>query len=219
MSKVTTMGEETAKASQSVQPHDQGIALVVMGVSGCGKSTIAEKIAATLHWPMVEGDDLHPAANIAKMKRHQPLNDADRQPWLAAIGKQIDRWRAQGSSGIITCSALKRRYRDGLVAGGAGGAGEGVGAAGRPQLRFVYLKGSKELIRERLSHRAGHFMPPDLLDSQFADLEEPAADEPAISVDIDATPEAIAAEIISRLRLALEPTPAKGKAERGLSCG
>jgi len=194
----------TRSAQDSHDHHDQGIALVVMGVSGCGKSTIAEKIAAALHWPMVEGDDLHPAANIAKMKRHQPLNDADRQPWLAAIGKQVDRWQAQGSSGIITCSALKRRYRDGLVAGGEGG-------SARPQLRFVYLKGSKELIRERLSHRAGHFMPPDLLDSQFADLEEPAADEPAISVDIDATPEALAAEIIERLdlRAASATTPAR----------
>jgi carbohydrate kinase (thermoresistant glucokinase family) len=203
------------KTGTTVQPaqrdshdhHDQGIALVVMGVSGCGKSTIAEKIAAALHWPMVEGDDLHPAANIAKMKRHQPLNDADRQPWLAAIGKQVDRWQAQGSSGIITCSALKRRYRDGLVAGGEG-------ESARPQLRFVYLKGSKELIRERLSHRAGHFMPPDLLDSQFADLEEPAADEPAISVDIDATPEAIAAEIIERLGLRAASTAAATPARR-----
>jgi len=211
---MNTMGKDgTNIAAQSAQGHDhahhsQGIALVVMGVSGCGKSTIAEKIAGALHWPMVEGDDLHPAANIAKMKRHQPLNDADRQPWLAAIGKQIDRWQAQGSSGIITCSALKRRYRDGLVQ-------DGEGETGRPQLRFVYLKGSKDLIRERLSHRAGHFMPADLLDSQFADLEEPADDEPAINVDIDATPEAIAAEIIDRLRLAAAPDLPAAPARHG----
>jgi carbohydrate kinase (thermoresistant glucokinase family) len=180
--------DNTATAAQSTQHHDQGTALVVMGVSGCGKSTIAGKVAEALHWPMVEGDDLHPAANIAKMKQHQPLNDTDRRPWLAAIGRQIDQWLAQGTSGIVTCSALKRRYRDGLE-------------VGRPQLRFVYLQGSKELIRERLSHRAGHFMPPDLLDSQFADLEEPAADEPAICISIDAAPEAIAAAIIDRLGL------------------
>src|SRR5262249_20345642 len=147
--------EKTSTLPASAPAPTAGIVLVVMGVSGCGKSTIAAKIAATLHWPMVEGDDLHPAANIAKMKRHEPLNDADREPWRAAIGRQVDLWRSQSSSGIITCSALKRRYRDGLLQGGDEG--------GRPQLRFVFLKGSKELIRDRLAHRAGHFMPPDLL--------------------------------------------------------
>jgi carbohydrate kinase (thermoresistant glucokinase family) len=206
---VIIMGKDrTTTTAQSAQHDGQGVALVVMGVSGCGKSTIARKIADALHWPMVEGDNLHPAANIAKMKRLQPLNDADRRPWLAAIGKQIDLWHAQGSSGIITCSALKRRYRDGLLAGGEV-------EAGRSQLRFVYLKGSKALIRERLSHRAGHFMPPELLDSQFADLEEPMPDEPAISIDIDATPEAIAAEIIGRLDLASAAGPSAAPAKRG----
>lgn len=163
------------------------LVLVVMGVSGCGKSTIAEKIAETLHWPMVEGDDLHPPANIAKMKQHQPLNDTDRQPWLAAIGRRIDQWRAGQHAGIITCSALKRRYRDEL-------------AAGRPDLWFVYLKGSKALIRERLAKRKGHFMPPDMLDSQLADLEEPGADERVIIADITPAPDVIAAGIIAALR-------------------
>lgn len=193
------MSEVVSQTPRDSAPH---IVLVVMGVSGCGKSTIAARIAAALHWPMVEGDDLHPAANIAKMKHHQPLNDADRRPWLAAIGRQVDQWHAQHSSGIITCSALKRRYRDGLARGEDG-------AGGRPELRFVFLKGSKELIRERLARRAGHFMPPDLLDSQFADLEEPSGDEPAITIDIAATPEMIAAAIIAQLRLTpQDATPA-----------
>jgi carbohydrate kinase (thermoresistant glucokinase family) len=136
---------------------------------------------------MLEGDDLHPPANIAKMKRHEPLNDADRQPWLAAIGEHIDGWRAQHSAGIITCSALKRSYRDQLI-------------AGRDNLWFVYLKGSKQLISARLAQRKGHFMPPDLLDSQLADLEEPTAEERAIIADIAPPPGEIAAGIIAALQ-------------------
>lgn len=160
--------------------------LVVMGVSGCGKSTIAARIADQLHWPMAEGDDLHPAANIAKMKRHMPLNDADREPWLAAIGQRIDAWRAASAAGIITCSALKQRYRDDL-------------AKARPNLCFVYLKGDRALIRQRLAMRPSHFMPPDLLDSQFATLEEPTKDEHAIIVDIAPPPDVIVATIIGEL--------------------
>lgn len=194
---MTMTKDMTSTPPSAASASATGLVLVVMGVSGSGKSTIAEKIAARLGWPMIEGDDLHPPANIAKMQQHQPLNDADRQPWLAAIGRQVDRWRVQGSPGIITCSALKRRYRDGLVADGALGP--------RPQLCFVYLKGSRELIHARLAQRAGHFMPIDLLDSQFADLEEPGPDEPAITVDIGAAPEAIAASIIAKLHLMPQP--------------
>jgi carbohydrate kinase (thermoresistant glucokinase family) len=162
------------------------VILVVMGVSGCGKSTIAAEIAKRLHWPLVEGDDLHPPANIAKMKQHIPLDDADRQPWLQRIGEQIDTWRAAGSAGLITCSALKHRYRDDLI-------------EDRPNLWFVYLKGSKELIRARLAKRKGHFMPPALLDSQFADLEEPVAGERVLIADITPSPKVIAGNIMTAL--------------------
>lgn len=163
------------------------VILIVMGVSGSGKSTIATLIAKMLHWPMVEGDDLHPPANIFKMTHHMPLDDEDRHPWLVAIGEQIDSWLAKDMGGIVTCSALKRRYRDKLI-------------KDRPNLWFVYLKGSHELIEARLSRRSGHFMPPDLLDSQFADLEEPTNDEPAITVDVTPKPEVIVKNIIAELR-------------------
>jgi gluconokinase len=145
--------------------------LVVMGVSGSGKSTVAKPLAERLGWPFQEGDDLHPAANVAKMKAGIPLDDADRAPWLGAIADWIaERLRAE-SGGVVTCSALRRAYRDRLRR-----AGEGV--------TFIYLDGSKAVIAERLAQRHGHFMPPALLDSQFATLEEPTPDEHAIVVDI-----------------------------------
>jgi gluconokinase len=149
--------------------------LIVMGVAGCGKSTAAALIAARLGWPMVEGDDLHPPENIAKMARGLALDDADRQPWLAAIEARLDAWRAARCSGVATCSALKRAYRDRL-------------ARGRPEVRFVYLRGDKKLIAERVAVRRGHFMAPSLLASQFAALEEPSADEPVVSVEIGPPP-------------------------------
>jgi carbohydrate kinase (thermoresistant glucokinase family) len=144
--------------------------LVVMGVSGSGKSTFGVQLAQRLGWPFKEGDDLHPAANVAKMSSGQPLDDADRAPWLEAVGRWIDGWAAQGSDGVITCSALKRAYRDTLD-------------AGRPQVRFVFLDLPQDVIAERLKHRKGHFWPARLLASQFADLQVPSADEPVIRVD------------------------------------
>jgi carbohydrate kinase (thermoresistant glucokinase family) len=161
-----------------------------MGVSGCGKSTIAAQLAGMLGWPVEEGDKLHPSANIDKMRRGVPLNDEDRQPWLQAVAATIDGWRRIGSAGIITCSALKRIYRDQLT-------------RGRPDVWFIFLQGDKDLIRARLAGRSGHFMPPDLLDSQFADLEEPASDERAITVDIARDPVSIATSIIDDLYLKL----------------
>jgi len=155
-------GAEAARPAPTV--------LVVMGVSGSGKSTLGEQLAERLGWTFKEGDDLHPPANIAKMSSGQPLNDADRAPWLAAVGRWIDAWAAQGRSGVITCSALKRAYRETL-------------AAGRPQVRFVFLDAPQALIAERLEHRKGHFWPAQLLASQFADLEAPSADEHVIRVD------------------------------------
>jgi gluconokinase len=157
--------------------------LVLMGVSGCGKSTIGALLARRLGWPMIEGDEFHSVTSIAKMREAVPLTDADRWPWLDAIAARLDAWRDAGSSGIVTCSALKRVYRDRL-------------ASGRPNVRFIYLKGGPDLIRPRLVNRLGHFMPPDLLDSQFAALEEPMADEPVLTLPIDLHPDAIVDKIV-----------------------
>jgi len=146
--------------------------LVVMGVSGSGKTTIGRQVASRLSWPFKEGDDLHPPANIAKMEAGTVLTDADRAPWLAAVARWIDGWRRAGVSGVITCSALKRTYRRGL-------------ARGRPEIRFVYLTGDAPLLAKRLADRRGHFMPSSLLGSQLADLETPTADEGVIVVQVD----------------------------------
>jgi len=167
--------------------HNRPLVAVVMGVSGSGKSTIAARLAAELGWEYQEGDALHPPANVEKMKGGTPLTDADRLPWLRRIAERIDDWRAHGRSGVVTCSALKRSYRDVI-------AGERSGVVA------VYLRGSPELIRQRLAERRGHFMPPALLDSQFAVLEEPAADEKAIVANIAGTPEEIVREIVAQLR-------------------
>ncbi|MBU6497020.1 MAG: gluconokinase [Rhodospirillales bacterium] len=162
--------------------------LVVMGVSGSGKTTVARMLAAELGWVWQDGDDLHPPANVAKMAGGEPLSDADRWPWLAAIAARLAQWRAEGRSGIITCSALKRAYREAL-------------ADGQGDTSFIHLRGSKALIAARLAERRGHFMPPGLLDSQFAALEAPAAEEPALAFDIDAPPAAIVRTILAALPL------------------
>jgi gluconokinase len=160
--------------------------LVVMGVSGVGKTTLAKALAERLGWAFKEGDDLHPAANIAKMKAGHPLTDADRAPWLDAIGAWIDGRLGEGQSGVITCSALKRAYRDRLD-------------AGRPQVTFVFMQLDRAAVAERIASRKDHFMPPSLLDSQFADLEPPGSDEPVIVVDgaqpIPAQVDAVAARL------------------------
>lgn len=143
-----------------------------MGVSGAGKTTVGERLAERLGWKFAEGDLLHPTENVAKMKRGQPLTDADRAPWLASIAETIDGWRGRGESGVITCSALKRRYRRQII-------GE------HRDVRLVYLEGPRELIGGRLISRRGHFMPQSLLDSQFATLEPPEPDENPITVGID----------------------------------
>ena len=165
------------------------VVLVLMGVSGCGKTTVAEIIAQRLRWPFEEGDALHPPENVAKMHAGHPLDDADRAPWLARVADWVDARLDAGESGVITCSALKRQYR------------ELIDRRGR-DIEFVYLHGSRELIASRLAGRQGHFMPSSLLDTQFATLEEPGPDEPAIRVEIGAAPEVIAAEIIDALGLA-----------------
>jgi gluconokinase len=163
--------------------------LVLMGVSGCGKTTVAALLAGKLHWPFEEGDALHPPANVAKMAAGHPLDDADRAPWLEKIAEWVGERLAAGENGVITCSALKRAYRETI-------------AKGRPGVVFVYLAGSHETIRARLAARHGHFMPSALLESQFADLQEPAADEPNLRVDVGPPPRAIAEHIASALQLA-----------------
>ncbi|VTU32240.1 Thermoresistant gluconokinase [Variovorax sp. SRS16] len=170
------------------RPVAKPVVLVLMGVSGCGKTTVAAILAGRLGWPFEEGDALHPPSNIEKMKAGHPLNDEDRAPWLEKVAGWVDERLDAGASGIITCSALKRAYRDVIGRRGAG-------------VEFVYLAGSRETIAARLAARHGHFMPPSLLDSQFADLEEPTADEPAMRVDIGPAPSAIAQIIVDTLEL------------------
>ncbi len=160
--------------------------LVVMGVSGSGKTTIAQELAARLGWPFEEGDALHPDANVAKMHAGIPLTDADRKPWLEAVAAWIDGQRSKRQPGIITCSALKRSYRQ-LIIGN------------RPEVRLIYLRGSLNLIAKRLAGRHGHFMPPSLLQSQLDTLEEPGTEENPLIVDIAGPAAQIADEIIERL--------------------
>lgn len=161
-------------------------ALILMGVSGSGKSTIAEALARRLGWTVEDGDSFHPSSNIAKMSKGIPLTDEDRWPWLRAIAAEIERKRARGENVIIACSALKRAYRDILV-------------QGHRDTRIAYLRGAKDLIADRLSARKGHFMPAGPLDSQFATLEEPGPDEHPLVVDINTSVDELADRIIALL--------------------
>jgi gluconokinase len=163
-------------------------ALVVMGVSGSGKSTVADRLAARIGWRYEDGDGFHPASNVAKMSAGQPLTDEDRWPWLQAIADEIDRLSAAGERVVIACSALKRSYREVLV-------------HGRDDIRIVFLDGTQDLISARLAARKGHFMPPGLLASQFRTLERPEADERPIIVSIDAPVEQIVDDIVTQLDL------------------
>ncbi|MGB8814167.1 MAG: gluconokinase [Paracoccaceae bacterium] len=157
---------------------------MLMGVAGCGKSSVGAALAPALGAVYRDGDDLHPAANIAKMRRGEALSDTDRWPWLRLVGQAL----AAGAPMIIGCSALRRVYRD-LI----------VDEAGGPVL-FVHLAGARPVIEARMRARQGHFMPPALLDSQFATLEPPGADEFAVTVDIDQPFEAVIADILAQLK-------------------
>ena len=154
-----------------------------MGVAGCGKSSVGVALAAALGLPYRDGDDLHPAENVAKMAAGVPLTDADRAPWLADVGAAL----AHDAPLIIGCSALKRRYRDQIRAT-AGGA-----------VTFVHLAGSRAVIEARMAARQNHFMPVSLLDSQFAALEPPLPDEPSLTVDIDQPLDRVVDEIVAGL--------------------
>ena len=160
--------------------------LVITGVSGVGKSAVAQELAARLGWCFQEGDALHPEANVAKMHAGIPLTDADRQPWLEHVAAWIDDQRAKKQPGIITCSALKRSYRQIII-------------GDRPEVRLIYLRGSRDLIAQRLAGRSGHFMPASLLQSQIDTLEEPGPNEDPLTVDVEAPAGQIAEEIIRLL--------------------
>jgi carbohydrate kinase (thermoresistant glucokinase family) len=161
--------------------------LVVMGVSGSGKSTIGTQLALQLRWDFEDGDWFHPTRNIDKMHAGMPLTDEDRAPWLIAIADYIDRTRAAGSRAVVACSALRRRYR-------------GVIIGKRPDVQLIYLKGTMELIARRIAVRHEHFMPARLLESQFEALEEPGPDERPIVVSIEPPPREIVARIIETLK-------------------
>jgi gluconokinase len=176
------------RGSSLSTPVARPVVLVFMGVSGCGKTTVATMLAGRLGWPFEEGDALHPQSNIEKMKAGHPLTDDDRAPWLEKVAGWVDERLDAGENGLITCSALKRSYREVINRQGSG-------------VVFVYLAGSKETIASRLAARLGHFMPPSLLDSQFADLEEPTSEEPAIRVDVGPAPGVIAQGIVVQLGL------------------
>lgn len=155
-----------------------------MGVAGAGKTVVGTAFARAIGVPFVEGDDFHPARNVEKMAAGIPLDDADRAGWLEALGRELAAARSQKRGVVIACSALKRSYRDALRAG--------AGAF----VRFIYLRGDRALLSQRLQRRKGHFMPASLLDSQLATLEEPSADEDAWTVDVAATPDTIVAELV-----------------------
>ena len=167
--------------------HAPAQVLVLMGVSGCGKSTTGAVLSERLGWTFRDADSFHPASNVAKMSSGQPLTDEDRGPWLAAIAAWIDERCAAGEAAIVSCSALKRRYRDIIV-------------GPRTGVQLVHLAGTREVIGARLSARQGHFMPASLLTSQFEALEPPGAEERAIVVDVAQPPEAVVAEIVMRLQ-------------------
>lgn len=162
--------------------------IVVMGVSGSGKSTVAELLGARLDWPVAEADQFHPQANIDKMASGHPLNDEDRWPWLHAIRDWISLENAIGSNTIVTCSALKRSYRDAL-------------REAKGHVVFVHLDGPEELLATRMQGRSGHFMPPALLPSQLNTLEPLSPDEEAITLNIADTPEQIVNQILNRFSL------------------
>jgi gluconokinase len=157
--------------------------IVLMGVSGVGKTSVGMLLAAALGGEFVEGDSYHPPANVEKMRRGIPLDDADRRPWLETLAREIGAWLEAGRTMVLACSALKRSYR-------------AILRGGRQDVRFVHLKGSAALIRARLAARRGHYMPASLLDSQLAALEEPLD---AITVDVSGTPAEIVAAIMSAL--------------------
>ena len=165
------------------------IFVIVMGVSGSGKTTLATGIAARMGWEFREGDELHPPANVAKMSRGEALTDEDRWPWLEAIGHWLDERAARGESAVVTCSALRRPYRDLL-------------REGRPGVVFCHVTASADRIRRRMEERRGHYMPASLLPSQLATLEPLGPDEPGVSISAEGEPDAVVDQALRALGLA-----------------
>jgi carbohydrate kinase (thermoresistant glucokinase family) len=178
-----------AAAASAHQPPRH---LVVMGVSGCGKTSVGRQLAQALGSGFIEGDELHPPANVARMAAGTPLTDVDRAGWLAEIGRRLGQAHAAGTGLVVSCSALKRSYRDGL-------------RAACPGLLFVHLHGSADLLRQRLQKRTGHYMPPSLLDSQLATLQPPAPDEAAITLDISPPTAQVVAAALGQLQATATP--------------
>ena len=162
------------------------VTLVVMGVSGSGKTTVAQRVAQRLGWVFAEGDDFHSPANVAKMHAGHPLTDEDRWPWLHTLAEWIGAREAAGDDAVLTCSALKRAYRDVL-------------SAGHPSVRFVHVTASDDTIQRRLEHRRGHYMPASLLTSQLAALEPLQPDEPGLTLPGDGDPDDVVSDLLARL--------------------
>lgn len=162
--------------------------VIIFGVSGAGKTTVGKLLARELGWHFLEADDFHPAANIKKMRSGHPLTDEDRWPWLEALREQIERFLAVEEDAVLACSALKRKYREHLRVS--------------PDVKLIFLRGDFALIEKQLRGRRGHFMNPELLESQFADLEEAEPDEDALTIELGRTPQEIVEEIKTKLRLA-----------------
>jgi len=173
--------------------------VIVMGVSGCGKSTVGEGVADALGWPFAEADDFHPPENVAAMRSGRPLTDDDRWPWLAELASWLADREAEGRSSVMSCSALRRAHRDVL-------------RTGAPEVLFVHLDGPAEVIAGRVAARTGHFMPPSLLDSQVATLEPLAADEEGVVLDLRAEPGELAQQAVAWLLRAC-PRPSRGEPE------
>jgi gluconokinase len=164
------------------------VIVIVFGVSGAGKTTIGKLLAEDLDWRFLEADDFHPRANIDKMRRGIPLTDEDRWPWLESLRERITRSLAARENAVLACSALKRAYRERLRVS--------------EEVKLVFLRGNYTLVDEQLRHRRGHFMNPDLLRSQFADLQEPKPEEDVLTVKLGRTPQELVEEIKTRLHLA-----------------
>ena len=162
--------------------------VIIWGVSGAGKTTIGELLAQELHWKFYDADDFHPQVNIDKMERGEPLTDEDRQPWLQSLREAITRSLAANENAVLACSALKRKYRELLRVNG--------------DVKFVFLHGSRARIADQLKQRRGHFMNPALLDSQFADLEEPESSEDMLTIELKGEPD----ELVEQIRQKLSPS-------------
>ncbi|MEZ5639738.1 MAG: gluconokinase [Burkholderiaceae bacterium] len=167
----------------------QPVRMVVMGVSGCGKSTVGLMLAQALGLPYVEGDDLHSPENVERMRSGTPLSDEQRRDWLEAISQRLAQAHAQAAGVVVSCSALKRAYRDVL-------------RRGAPDLQLIHLHGTPDLLARRTAERVGHYMPASLLDSQLAILEPPGPDERAMAFDIADSPETVVVRILARLQQA-----------------